>query len=88
MTDKNRVLPFSNGFEFMYWREQNCDICIKDCLYNPETGQYEVKCDIEEAISLAAVGDGMIDKALAERANLPFCCIMTTCLEFIRNDTE
>lgn len=83
--ENNKVHPFSNGTEFMIWRSQNCDVCLKDCPYDEETESFgESVCEIEKAISLAAIGDGMIDRGLADSACLPFFGRVSTCSELIQ----
>lgn len=67
-----KIKPFSNGSEYDYWMECNCFDCTKNCVYSPTTCEFgPVKCDIENAIAFASIDDGMIDKALADRAGLP-----------------
>ena len=62
MNDKIR--PFSNGTEFMIWRDKNCDRCEKA---NTETADRTKTCPMEYDIALASVTDGSIPKESAER---------------------
>lgn len=55
--------PFSNGSEYRYWKERNCERCTKD--YDSKTGKSH--CPLEEAIAQAAAGDGTIPRAIADR---------------------
>jgi hypothetical protein len=64
-----RTQPFSNGTEFMIWRERNCDRCKKDM--EIIAGEYISHCDIEDALSFASVTDGMISNEIAERMGNP-----------------
>ena len=65
----------------MYWRSLNCDRCAFDCPVDEDGNFGEPLCVMEEAISLAAIGDGMIHEELAARAGLPFTGI-SKCHEF------
>jgi len=67
----DRITPFSNGTEFMVWRDYNCDRCAKDCPHDGNGNYGEPLCDIEVAIAYASVDDGQIDKTIADRAGLP-----------------
>ncbi|HAR38607.1 MAG TPA: hypothetical protein DCS09_08590 [Porphyromonadaceae bacterium] len=69
------------------WRELNCDECAKDwdgVTQAADDGKNAL-CDIEYAIAYASVDDGMIDKAIADRAGLPFRDgnIIEKCPEFV-----
>lgn len=55
--------PFSNGSEYRYWKERNCETCTKD--FDEQTGKS--RCELEEAIAFAAFGDGTIPRAIADR---------------------
>jgi len=65
-----KVKPFSNGTEFMIFREMNCYKCKKD--YNELTmpSGFNHLCDIEQALSRAYVGDGLITVDIAKRMGL------------------
>lgn len=78
-----KIHPFSNGTEFMMWRDVNCSVCAKDCPFDDETGYGEPLCDIETALAFAAVDDGMVNKDIADRANLPFVGTIEKCSEFV-----
>ena len=64
------MIPFSNGTEFMIFREMNCWKCKKD--YDERTMKHGINtlCDIEQALSEASVGDGTISDYIAKRAGL------------------
>ena len=66
----------------MWWREINCDQCRKDCPHDGNGNYGDPLCDIEEAISMASIDDGKIDKTLADRAKLPFLKTIEKCPEF------
>lgn len=51
-----RVRPFSNGFEYQVWNGANCDHCFASSV-----------CSIEEALSIAHFGDGLVEAEIAER---------------------
>lgn len=54
-----RFALFPNGTSFMFWRERNCDRCVKDYDEQKHTGGMS-NCDLENAISLASATDGTI----------------------------
>jgi len=58
-----RFRPFSNGIEFEAWTSANCDSCA--LRYDEATRRF--RCDIEDALTVAYVGDGHIDRALFDR---------------------
>lgn len=68
MSDQNEMVsPFSSGTSYMIWRSSNCDNCAKD--WDPNSLDPNAKpCDIEEAISLASVSEGVILKQIWKRA--------------------
>ncbi len=59
--------PFSSGTQYLDWRRRNCDRCKKD--YNFET--HTENCDLEGAISFAAIDSGEIADNIAKRIGLP-----------------
>lgn len=61
--DPNRMSPFSNGSEFISWKAENCDDCVKR--YDDESRKW--RCDLEYAIDAACVGDGTITTEIADR---------------------
>jgi hypothetical protein len=67
----------------MMWRDLNCDHCAKDCPIDEDGNYGEALCDIELAIAHAAIGNGKIDKAIADRAKLPFVDTIEQCPEFV-----
>lgn len=62
------MTTFSNGTEYMMWRERNCDRCKKDV--EIKGNDYITHCDIEEAISLGAVTDGEVPDDIYKRMGL------------------
>lgn len=63
MSDTDRVVPFSNGSEYMRWTSMNCDRCTRG--YDDEKN--EAHCPIEDALSHASVFDDTIPIDLARR---------------------
>jgi hypothetical protein len=55
-----RISPFYNGTQYLDWQDANCCHCKK---YTGENGA----CEINDAISLAACGDGTVSAEIAER---------------------
>lgn len=55
--------PFSNGTQFLDWREVNCVGCKKSYDENGES----YKCDIEMALDYACVGSGKVSEGIARR---------------------
>ena len=66
--DEKMIKPFSNGTEYMDWRDNNCSRCKKDCEVVGDT--YITHCDIEEAISLGTI-TGQVPDKIYERMGLP-----------------
>lgn len=89
MSETKRVIPFTNGSDFMYWRSFNCDICKKGKI---RTANKEECCPMEYELSLACVGDGTIPIKDAKRiggeitnkGELYFVSFGLRCLEFDR----
>jgi hypothetical protein len=61
---EDKITPFSNGTEFMVWRDENCDRCKKA---NLEAVERDKTCPMEYDTSFASVTDGLIPKESAER---------------------
>lgn len=57
-----RVIPFANGYEYDAWTERNCDIC--PLRYKKIARRFD--CEIEEALTLAAIDDGTISQEIAD----------------------
>ena len=62
--------PFSNGTEFMIFREMNCYKCKKDYDGRTMTDGENPLCDIEQALSFASVTDGMVEEDIYNRMGL------------------
>ena len=54
---------FSSGSESIDWQDRNCYKCKK----NYDSEKEIVHCEIEEALSVASLTDGRIDKKLADK---------------------
>ncbi len=59
---ETRVRPFSCGSQFADWESLNCDRCVIG--YDNENGAF--RCDLQEAIGLAHIGDGTISATEAK----------------------
>lgn len=59
-TRADRIRPFSSGAQRMDWQDANCCRCQK---YTGQGGS----CEIDDAISLAACGDGTVSAEIAKR---------------------
>ena len=57
------IRPFSNGSEYGWWLERNCEQCRK---YRPEL-EIGKGCPIEEALCSASVMEGEISEAIWKR---------------------
>lgn len=58
-----RIQPFDSGTQFGDWIERNCANCWKD---RREDGKV-YKCQIQKALDIAYIGDGLIPLAMAKR---------------------
>lgn len=65
MPDDDRVYVFSCGSQYVDWLDNNCCGCRKQA--DPEASLDEMPCDIERALSWAAVDDGRIPLPVADR---------------------
>ena len=54
----NKIRVFSNGSEFMNWRDRNCNDCKFD--YDGEKSH----CKFEKALAFASVDDGEVKEEL------------------------
>jgi len=79
---EKQIRPFSNGTEYMFWRETNCDRCKKNVLN--ENDNYKSQCDIEEALSLGAI-TGTIPESIFKRMGNP---LDFNCPEFEKESEE
>ena len=64
---EKRIRPFSNGSQFGDWATANCDRCKKGGVNN----EFELKCELEQALTVAYFGDGMISASQGARIGLP-----------------
>jgi hypothetical protein len=62
MADSERVHIWSNGTEFMIWEKNNCGRCVK-----ATTEDSDGCCDLDDAIGLACLGDGLLAPEIATR---------------------
>jgi len=84
------MIPFSNGTEFMNFREINCWKCKKDYDERIMKQGINILCDIEQALSEASVGDGTISDDIAKRVGLDvdYKDWDGKCLEFETRESE
>ena len=68
MTKKVHI--FSNGSQYGDWKESNCVRCKKSSYHDPEDDgtKFPLDCDIESALMLAYVGDGMVTEEIRQRS--------------------
>ena len=66
------MTPFSCGSDYLGWRHRNCGSCQRLGTIDPATG--DSGCDLETALSLALVGDGLITTEAATRIGVPGDC--------------
>lgn len=65
MTEK-MISVFANGSEYGWWLSRNCERCKK---YDP-TFETVPTCEIDEAITEAAMDDGTVPESIAKRMGL------------------
>lgn len=66
---EERVIPFSNGTEYMCWNEYNCCHCKK--YHADDSGMViEPVCQIDEALVESMFGDGKVSREMADRMGL------------------
>jgi len=75
-----RIIPFSNGSQYMDWTYRNCDRCRKQA--PTEVSLDEIPCEIERALIWAMVDDGKIPLPIAERMKLDKRAYTWPCGEF------
>ena len=56
------IRPFSNGGEYRFWLEHNCEGCKK---YQTDPGKKP--CPIEDALCMASIMDGEIKESVWKR---------------------
>jgi len=61
---KKKVHPFSNGSEFMFWHEHNCDICNK--YESGSTERSKAGCPLAFDIDFSMASDGSIPLSTAK----------------------
>ncbi len=75
------ITPFSNGTEFMWWTDRNCDHCQR--YENESTKIEDAGCPLIFSIELASVTDGKITLDIAQRIGLDSNNRLSTfCKEF------
>jgi hypothetical protein len=77
-----RIKLFSSGSQYVDWLRRNCGVCIKANDGTP-WDWCDTWCDIEKALSEAAVGDGTVLQRIAERAGYTKGAYTWDCLEKI-----
>ena len=60
MRDDKKIKPFSCGYEYRSWIDDNCEECKHN--YNPKTKI--TKCKFEECLAMASIDDGLIPEKL------------------------
>lgn len=84
--NKNMVRPFSNGTEFLLWKEENCDGCIR--YENKSTKASNAKCNLAFYLDLGSATDGMIPSDVALRIGvseyngIEMSCTLSRCKNF------
>lgn len=76
----NRVMPFSNGTEFMRWQERNCLQC---CRYsNVSSKRSNAKCKLAFDLDFACIDDGTISSKTANKIGLVGNYLKDKCNDF------
>jgi len=60
----SKIRPFSNGSQYADWTERNCVRCGK---WDPDKAG---DCEIDLALGLGYLGDGLISAEIADRMGL------------------
>lgn len=63
-----RIIPFSRLTEFIYWKSNNCDKCLR--YENRSTTADNAKCRLAFYIDLASVTDGCISLITAQKIGI------------------
>lgn len=64
----DRYRPFSNGTEYRFWLEHNCQRGERGCRnYKPEASSSRHGCPIEVALAIGCVSDGQMKASTALR---------------------
>lgn len=65
----HRVYIFDSGTQFMDWTSCNCERCKKSTSNDPSIGPSDMpKCEVEYALILACIGDGVVTPEIRRRA--------------------
>lgn len=64
---KSEVRPFSTGSQFADWEERNCNRCTKSYINNASATEGEGPCDIDNALTVAYIADGLVLHDIAVR---------------------
>ena len=67
MKGKKRIRPFYCGTQYLDWEASNCERCKKGS--EPE-GDLPLKCEIQEALTVAYLDDGTVSSRIAERMGI------------------
>jgi hypothetical protein len=67
MTDEQRYRPFYCGSQSVDWEGANCHRCVKGLTAEQDAAGTWPICEIQAAITYAAVGDGSFDETMARR---------------------
>lgn len=85
MSASTRMQPFPNGASFDRWGFNNCERCSKG--FDDERGGANSPCSLENALMLAAGGNGLIRVEIAERIGLDGEGLAERCKEFHEEGT-
>lgn len=75
-----KIQPFSNLREFIYWKDKNCDEC---CRYsNVSSKRNNAKCKLAFDLDLASVTDGEISLNTANKIGYDGTYLNRKCNDF------
>lgn len=77
--NEKRIVPFSNGTEYMDWQDRNCWRCTK--AWTEEMGGDPGPCDIDNALGVEGQVTGDIPLAIAHRAGWDGMFLAADCPE-------
>lgn len=81
-----RIIPFSRLTEFIYWKSNNCDKCLR--YENRSTTADNAKCRLAFYLDLASVSDGTISLFTAQKIGIKgdssgdYCTLNNQCNDF------
>lgn len=84
----DRVRPFFCGTQYADWVTRNCEECKRGFYQNGD----KLVCEVEEAITIAAISDGYVTPEIAQRMGYDDSLVLTwltwQCAEFEACDLE